>query len=113
MCFFDPKIWIYGAKTQFYVLESRFLSKGHTTIDQYTRATIFQFGPPHKKISVSEVWVIFRGLPWFLTVSGHSHFAGEESSIFLNVADVDVGVQENLTNTSVTAENQNMITTAF
>ena len=31
MCNFDSKIWIFGAKCQFFYLESRFLSTGHIT----------------------------------------------------------------------------------
>ena len=38
-------------------------------------ATTFPFAPP-RKVSVSKLWVIFRGSPLFLAVSGHSHFRG-------------------------------------
>ena len=37
-------------------------------------ATNFLFEPPQKKFHFL-LWVIFRGSPLFLAVSGHSHFA--------------------------------------
>ena len=49
MCNFDPKIWIFGPKSQFFVLESRFLSIEHITITP--RATAYPFGPPRKNPS--------------------------------------------------------------
>ena len=55
---FDPKIWIFGAQSQFFVLESWFLSTGHIT--SIPRATTFPFGPSQTN-SVSELWVIFQG----------------------------------------------------
>ena len=41
MCNFDPKIWIFGAKSHFFVLELRYLSTGHIT--SMPRATTFTF----------------------------------------------------------------------
>ena len=69
MCYFDPKIWIFGAKSQFFFV----LSTAHIT--STPGASTFPFGPPQIKISVSELWVIFRGSFLFLAVSVHSHFA--------------------------------------
>ena len=46
MCNFNPKIWIFGAKSQFFVLQSRFLSTGHIT--STIGATAFPLGPPRK-----------------------------------------------------------------
>ena len=51
MCNFDPKIWIFWAKGQLFLLESQFISIGHIT--SMARAT---FRPP-KKLSMSELWV--------------------------------------------------------
>ena len=45
------------------------------TNDHYTRGYNFPIGTTPKKISVSELWVIFQVSPWFLAISGHSHFA--------------------------------------
>ena len=42
---------------------------------KYTRGYNFPIRTP-KNISVSEQWVIFRGSPLFLALSGHSHFRG-------------------------------------
>ena len=73
MCNFDPKIWIFGAKSHFLVLELRFLSTGHIT--SIPEASTFPFEPP-RNISVSEVQAIFRGSPLFLAILGHSHVRG-------------------------------------
>ena len=51
---------VYRAKSQLFVLESRFLSTGHST--STPRATTFLFRPP-RKVIVSEQWVIFRAHP--------------------------------------------------
>ena len=72
MCNFDPKIGIFGAKSQFFVLESRYLSTGHIT--SMPGLQLSHSDHP-EKISVSVLWVIFRGSPLVLAVSGHSHFA--------------------------------------
>merc|ERR1712012_968548 len=70
MCFFDPKIWIFGDKSQFFVLRSRFLlMEQMTTIPG---ATTFPSEPPQKKIR-------FRARGHFLgltPVFGHSHVRG-------------------------------------
>ena len=42
----------------------------------YTRGYNFPIGTTPKKISVSELGVIFWGSPLFLAVFGHSHFRG-------------------------------------
>ena len=47
MCNFDPKIWIFGANSQFFALELWFLSTGHIT--SIPRATTFPFGAPRKE----------------------------------------------------------------
>ena len=44
--------------------------------DHYTWGYNFPFGTTPKKISVSELGVIFWGSPLFLAVFGHSHFRG-------------------------------------
>ena len=43
------------------------------TNDHYTRGYNFPIGTTPKKISVSELGVIFWGSPLFLAVFGHSH----------------------------------------
>ena len=63
MCFFDPKIWIFGAKSQFFVLELRFLSIGHIT--NVPRATTFPFGPPPKKFVFPSYGSFSRVQPGF------------------------------------------------
>ena len=44
--------------------------------DHYTRGYNFPIGTTPKKISVSELGVIFRGSTLFLALSGHSHIRG-------------------------------------
>ena len=46
------------------------------TNDHYTRGYNFPIGTTPKKISVSELGVIFWGSPLFLAVFGHSHVRG-------------------------------------
>ena len=46
------------------------------TNDHYTRGYNFPIGTIPKKISVSELGVIFWGSPLFLAVFGHSHVRG-------------------------------------
>ena len=72
MCNFDPKFGYLGPKVNIFVLESQLLSTVH--IISTLGATTFPFGPPWIEISVSELWVIFRGSPLFLAVSVNSHF---------------------------------------
>ena len=79
MCNFDPKIGIFRAKSQLFVLKSRFLPTGHIT--SIPGATTFPFRPPQKN-SVSELWVIFRGSPLFLAVSGHSPITSKNTINF-------------------------------
>ena len=43
---------------------------------QYTRGYNFPIGTTPKKISVSELGVIFGGSPLFLALLGHSHVRG-------------------------------------
>ena len=74
MCFFDPKIWIFGAKSQFVCLVIPIFVDG--TNDHYTRGYNFPIGTTPKKNSVSELGVIFWGSPLFLAVFGHSHVRG-------------------------------------
>ena len=74
MCFYDPTIWIFGAKSQFFVWWSRFLSIGHIT--SIPGATTFPFGPPPKKFRFramghfSGLTPVFGG---FGLVSGHRY----------------------------------------
>ena len=42
---FDPKIWIFGAKSEFLVLESGFLSTGHITSTPGAKTLPFQTAP--------------------------------------------------------------------
>merc|ERR1711978_598894 len=56
MCFFDPKIWIFGAKRQFFLMIAIFVDG---TNDHYTRSSNFPIGTTPKKFSVSELGVIF------------------------------------------------------
>merc|ERR1712140_15473 len=44
--------------------------------NHYTRGYNFPIGTTPKKISVSELGVIFWGSPLFLAFFGHSHFRG-------------------------------------
>ena len=70
---FDPKTWIFGAKSQFFCLGiAIFVIRAY---HQYTQGYNFPIQTTPKKISVSELWVIFLGSPRFLAISGHSHFA--------------------------------------
>ena len=55
MCNFDPKIWIFEAKSQFLVLESRVLSTGHIT--SIPGATTFPLGPPLCTCEYSRLFV--------------------------------------------------------
>ena len=71
-CNFDPKILIFGTKSQFFVWKLRLFVK--TAYHRYAR------GYPQKNLypqknSVSILEVIFRGSPRFSAVSGHSQFA--------------------------------------
>ena len=65
MCFFDPKIWIFWAKSQFFVLWSQFLSMGQITT--IPGATTFPFRPPRNFFSFRamghpDFWP-FRAIP--------------------------------------------------
>ena len=72
MCFFDPKIWIFGAKSQFFCLVIAIFVNGAN--NHYTWGYNFSIGTTPKKIS--ELGGIFWGSPLFLAVFGHSHFRG-------------------------------------
>ena len=48
----------------------------HRAYHQYARGYNFPIQTTPKKISVSELGVIFWGSPLFLAVFGHSHFRG-------------------------------------
>ena len=61
---------VYRAKSQLFVLESRFLSTGHST--STPRATTFLFRPPRKKNRFRAMGH-FQGSPRYLAISGHSH----------------------------------------
>ena len=69
MCFFYPKIRILGRKVNFLYGNCNFFQEG---ISQVCRGYNFPIWITPKKISVSELCVIFRGSPLFLAVPGHS-----------------------------------------
>ena len=73
MCFFDPKIWIFGAKSQFLYGNRDFCQQG---ISQVYPGLQHSHSDHPKQISVSKLGVIFRGSPLFLALSGHSHVRG-------------------------------------
>ena len=73
MCFFYPKIRILGRKVNFLYGNCNFFQEG---ISQVCRGYNFPIWITPKKISVSELCVIFRGSPLFLAVFGHSHVRG-------------------------------------
>ena len=60
-----------GPKGIFFVWESRFFVK--RAYHRYAWGCPKKVSTP-KKISVSELWVIFGGSPRFLAIWGHSHF---------------------------------------
>ena len=72
MCNFDPKIWIFGAKSQFFCYGiAIFVNRAY---HQCTRGYCFSIRTT-KKNSVSELWIIFQGSPRFLAILGLCHFA--------------------------------------
>ena len=73
MCIFCPQsLDIWGQKSILCFGISIFVNKGY---HQYTQGYNFPILTIPKKNSISELWVIFRGSPRFLAISGHSHFA--------------------------------------
>ena len=68
---FYPKIWIFGAKSQFF-FNCDICQQGISPV--FPGLQLSHSDHP-EKISVSVLWVIFRGSPLVLAVSGHSHFA--------------------------------------
>ena len=62
MCFFDPKLDIWGQKSIFCLVIAIFV--GGTNV-HYTRGYNFPIGTTPKKISVSELGVIFGAHPCF------------------------------------------------
>ena len=66
MCFFDPKIWIFGGQKSIFCLVIAIFVDGAN--DHYTRGYNFPIGTTPKKISVSELGVIFWGSPLFLAI---------------------------------------------
>ena len=68
---FDPKIWIFWAKSQFLMEIAIFVKRAY---HQYARGYNFPIQTTPKKYSVSELWVIFRGSSLFLAVLGLCHF---------------------------------------
>ena len=64
MCFFDPKIWIFGAKSQFFVGIAVFVYRAYY---QYTWGYIIPIRTTPK--------IFLFPSYWFLAISGHSHFA--------------------------------------
>ena len=77
MYFFDPKIWIFGAKSHFFVwyyrLNRVFCQQGISQV--YPGLHVYHLDQP-KKISVSKLGVIFRGSPLFLDGLGLCHDRG-------------------------------------
>ena len=68
---FYPKIWIFGAESQFFCFGiGIFVNRAYL---QYARDYNFPIGTT-QKISVSELWVIFWGSPLILAVPGLCHF---------------------------------------
>ena len=65
---FLPKIWIFGAKSQFLYGNRDFCRQGISPVCPWLQLS--QSDQP-KRNSVSELWVIFRGSPLFLAVLGH------------------------------------------
>ena len=63
MCHFHRKIWIFGAKSQFFGLESRFLLTGFITITPGN--TTFQFRPTRKKFHFPSYWPFSGADPRF------------------------------------------------
>ena len=71
---FGPKnLDIWGKKSIFCMVITIFVNKVY---HKYTRSYTFPIWTTPKKISVSELGVIFWGSPLFLAVLGHSHFRG-------------------------------------
>ena len=66
---FWPNLAVFGPKIQFF-------GGREGANDHYTWGYNFPIGTTPKKISVSELGVIFWGSPLFLAVFGHSHFRG-------------------------------------
>ena len=73
MCFFDPKIWIFGAKVNFLYCDCDFCQWNKWPI--YPGLQLSNWNHP-KNISVSELGVIFWGSPLFLAVFGHRRVRG-------------------------------------
>ena len=67
---------IWGQKSIFCLVIAIFVDG---TNDHYTRGYNFPIGTTPKKISVSELGVIFWGSPLFLAVFGHSHFRAKKN----------------------------------
>ena len=74
MCFFDPKIWIFGPKKPiFYIVIAIFVNGAN---NHYTRGYDFPIGTTPPKKFVFELGVIFWGSPLFLALLGNSHVRG-------------------------------------
>ena len=71
--FLPQNLDIWGQKSIFCLVIAIFVDG---TNDHYTRGYNFPIGTTPKKISVSELGVIFWGSPLFLAVFGHSHVRG-------------------------------------
>ena len=71
---FSPKkLDIWGKKSIFCIVITIFVNGAN---NHYTRGYNFPIGTTPKKISISELGVIFWGSPLFLAVFGHSHVRG-------------------------------------
>ena len=67
--FLPKNLDIWGKKSFFCMVIVIFVNRAY---HKYTRGYNFLIRTTPKKISISEQWVIFRGSPLFLAVSGHS-----------------------------------------
>ena len=72
MCNFNPKFWIFGAKSQILYGNRDFVNRAY---QQYAPGYNIPIRTSPKRILASELWVILRGSPLFLAVSGLCHFA--------------------------------------
>ena len=80
--FLTPKIWIFGAKSQFFCIVIAIFV--HGAMDHNTRGYNFPIGTTPKKIS--KLGVIFGGSPLFLAAFGHSHDRGATTLNFGSIS---------------------------
>ena len=79
---FWPKNFdIWGQKSFFCMVIAIFVNWAY---HQYARGYNFPIQTTPKRISISKLWVVFRGTPLFLAVSGHSDFTIIVSTLILD-----------------------------